>query len=469
MFISFSIAMMILANSIFDGTATGIKSSFISSFTGDIVIRPKVDYPLSLFGDETPATGDFSDIPNIQKYTEVKEFIESMPEISCTASQISHPVVLNFNGEHTTTIFFGVNFENYLSVMDGIRIIDSIPYSDVNKENCIMMSKNFIDFLEKDVYAKVKLGDMIQVVVKTPMSYNIRSAKLVAIYEYKSENSVLDKISLVNSELLLDLMGKADSSAPIEEIGSEYQNLLDSDIDLDSLFCDSDGVPETFSEPEVVSEPELPEKAEVVAASDDDDDEYWHYIICRVKDESVKLTKLIILRLNKYFSDSNIPLEAVNWRTAAGLSAQYLYWIRLVFNIGIFIILVTGFIVVNSTLTISSIDRIRETGTMRAIGASRNFIGGQYLFETMILTFVSGILGCILGALFVKILNMISITFTNSYLILLFGGTKLVTSISLSNIRQCFILVVLLTLWGWYYPVRIALGTSPVKAMQGGS
>ncbi|MBQ3671241.1 MAG: FtsX-like permease family protein [Treponema sp.] len=469
MFISFSIAMMILANAIFDGTGTGIQSSFIASFTGDIVVRPKVDYPLSLFGDETPATGDFSEIPNIEHYSSVSEFVASIPEIEKTASQISHPVMLNFDGEHTSTIFFGVDFDNYLSVMDGIRIIDSIPYSKENDKNCIMMSKNFLDFLEQDVYAKVKLGDMIQIIAKTPMSYNIRSAKLVAIYEYKSQNAVLDKISLVNSELLLDLMGKADSSEPIEEIGEEYQNLLDSDFDLDSLFGDNESVAESGGD--VFSSGNDGSAAEAVkaAAPETDGEPYWHYIICRVKDGSSKLTKLVILKMNKYFSDNNLPMEAVNWRTAAGLSAQYLYWIRLVFNIGIFIILVTGFIVVNSTLTISSIDRIRETGTMRAIGASRNFIASQYLFETMILTFVSGILGCILGAFFVRILNMVSITFTNSYLIQLFGGTKLVTSISFGNIRQCFFLIVLLTLWGWFYPVRIALGTSPVKAMQGGS
>lgn len=463
LFISFSIAMMVLANSIFDGTGTGIKSSFISSFTGDIVIRPKVDFPLSLFGDETPSTGAFSEIPNIKKYTEVKGFIDSLPEIEKTSAQISKPVVLNFSGDHSEVILFGVNLENYKSVMDGIRIVEELPNAGDYSSNCIIMSRNFKKFVEDDSHVTLNLGDTIQIVVKTPMSYNIRSAKLCAIYEYATENPVLDRISLVNNELLLDLMGKLEAAEPEEKLDETYQDLMDSE-DLDDLF----GETETSAEVSIIPQPEE-QKTEEIISTEDEEKEFWQYLICRVKPEHEKETNFLILKMNKFFKKNNIPAEAINWRTAAGLSAQYLYWIRLIFNIGIFIILGTGFIVVNSALTISSIDRIRETGTMRAIGASRNFIGCQYLFETMILTVFSGIFGCLLGTVFVKIMNIAPITFTNSYLIQLFGGTKLMTSISFENIRNCFILIVILTVWGWIYPVRIALGTSPVKAMQGGS
>lgn len=53
LFVAFSIALLVMANAIFDGTRTGIEKTFSGNFTGDIVIRPKAGFPMSLFGDET--------------------------------------------------------------------------------------------------------------------------------------------------------------------------------------------------------------------------------------------------------------------------------------------------------------------------------------------------------------------------------------------------------------------------------
>ena len=247
---------------------------------------------------------------------------------------------------------------------------------------------------------------------------------------------------------------------------------MDSDFDdLDSLFgdfSDSEELSPFEKNEETAKEPDSIVAAETEQKTDDSE-AYWHFLICTLNKDSQKKTNYLILKMNKYFKDNNLSVEAVNWRTAAGLSAQYLYWIRLVFNIGIFIILGTGFIVVNSALTISSMDRLRETGTMRALGASKGFVGLQYLFETFILTFSAGIVGCVIGAILVELMNIAPITFTNTYLMQLFGGSKIVTSVSFGNICHCFYLVLALTVLGWLSPVRVAFKATPVKAMQGGS
>ena len=65
LFISFAIALLFVSNAVFDGTDHGLERTFINSFTGNIVLRPKVDFPLSLFGDETPVTGKLSEIPTL--------------------------------------------------------------------------------------------------------------------------------------------------------------------------------------------------------------------------------------------------------------------------------------------------------------------------------------------------------------------------------------------------------------------
>ena len=148
------------------------------------------------------------------------------------------------------------------------------------------------------------------------------------------------------------------------------------------------------------------------------------------------------------------------------MAAQYVYWMRLIFNIGLLLLIGTGFIVVNNTLIIAAMDRTKETGALRAIGADRHFIATEYLFETLMLTVTAGILGCIIGVIGNNILVNAHITFSNMYLIQLFGGTELKPSVTFSNLLSGMALSLLLAVIGWIYPVHIALDTSPVVAME---
>jgi len=148
------------------------------------------------------------------------------------------------------------------------------------------------------------------------------------------------------------------------------------------------------------------------------------------------------------------------------MAAQYIYWMRLIFNIGLIIIIGTGFIIVNNTLVIAALDRSKETGALRAIGAGRRFIALEYLAETLMLTITAGILGCLLGVVGNSFLSNGSIHFSNTYLVQLFGGDTLRAVVRLSNIASGMALSFVLAIVAWLYPVRIALNTSPVAAME---
>ncbi len=64
-FIAFAVMLLVITNAVFDSTEQGVQETFVSSFTGDIVIRPEYKSPLSLFGDETPVTGSLTKLPNL--------------------------------------------------------------------------------------------------------------------------------------------------------------------------------------------------------------------------------------------------------------------------------------------------------------------------------------------------------------------------------------------------------------------
>ena len=140
---------------------------------------------------------------------------------------------------------------------------------------------------------------------------------------------------------------------------------------------------------------------------------------------------------------------------------------RIIFNIGISIVLFAGFIIVNNTLVINVLDRTQEIGTMRAIGAKKRFISLQCMAETFIMTLTSGVIGVLLGTWACHLITKANIVLHNSFLIQLFGGDALQIFVTPLNVVKMFALVIGLGIVGWIYPVINAVRVSPVRAMQG--
>ena len=89
------------------------------------------------------------------------------------------------------------------------------------------------------------------------------------------------------------------------------------------------------------------------------------------------------------------------------------------------------------------------------------------MFETLFITISSGFIGSVLGSFFSSLVSAAQISFSNSFLIQLFGGTTLVTKITFNNIKNSFLLALFLGIIGWIYPLKTALKISPVSAMNG--
>lgn len=457
LFISFSLAVFVMANAVFDGTGTGIEKTFSSNFTGDIVIRPKAAFPMSLFGDETPATGSLSELPQLVPYPELLEELNNTSEITSLVSQITSQAALYVAGASVPAFFFGVPGESYVKVMNGIKVLEGAPYAD--SEKGLMLSSKMYERLCNASEHKIKIGENVQLAYTNGASFSLRAAPLSAIYEYTIQNDLQDRIVLISPETLRSLV-KLESFSVNADIETENTFLIDSFDSVDDMFGDS---AELLFEDEPVSEPVI-EKTVKVNNADEITESSWHYIICSVNKNAS--AKAVIHHLNKTFSKKEWNVQAISWRAAAGMSAQYLYWIRLIFNVGLIILIGTGFIVVNNTLVISAMDRTKETGALRALGASRNFVALEYFLETAMLTITSGIIGCALGAFGNQMLCVSNISFHNTYLVQLFGGTTLKTVVTFTNVCTSMALSALFAIVGWFYPVHIALETSPVMAME---
>lgn len=464
LFIAFSIAVLVMANAVFDGTKSGIEKTFSQNFTGDIVIRPKAQFPMSLFGDETPVTGNLSELPQLIPYSDIYSYVSESEWIKQAVPQITGQAVLRFGDSNLASYFFGVDGQEYVNLMSGIKILQGQPYSA--DENSLMLSNVTLQKIKDEYGVELHVGDQIQLAGFTGSSYTLRAATLSAIYEYAVHNDLQDKIVLINPSVLRPLIGLNSTEIDASLFTQDNSGLLDNldEGGIDDLFgeCEdfeTDGLLEEEAVPAQEAAAQSEEKPEQVS-----EETIWNYIVCSAAPGFP--SRIAIRKMNRDFAKREWPVQAVDWRAAAGMAAQYIYWMRLIFNIGLIIIIGTGFIIVNNTLVIAALDRSKETGALRAIGAGRRFVALEYLAETLMLTITAGILGCILGVIGNSFLSNGSIHFSNTYLVQLFGGDTLRAVVRLPNILSGMALSLILAVVAWLYPVKIALNTSPVAAME---
>ena len=462
LFIAFSISLLVVSNAVFDGTDNGLEKTFINSFTGNIVIRPKAEFPLSLFGNDSPLHGELSAIPSLIPYTELADYAASTEGVSVTIPQLSGFAAVCDAKDHAWFCLFGVEAEDYVREMSGIRILEGRTIA--RGERGIMMSRGAIAALQKETEAEeqLKLGENVKVWMSDGVSLTIRSLPLVGIYDYAVENETLNRIVLVDPVTLRELSQVRDF-IPDDAIDPTKKDIMIDDMsDLDELFSSSaDSVG-------VEAEGQDFNMDAVIAPSDKGDasqSTVWSFIICKTE-EKARVGR-IIRQMNADFKKRDWPVQAVKWRKAAGGTVNYIFYLRVILNVGIILILLTGFIVIANTLIVVALGRVCETGTLRAIGAKRHFIALQFFYETAILTVSAGILGCLFGALVHRFILFAHIHINNALLVQLFGGSVLETVLRAGNICGCLALSLALAVLGWLYPVRVALESNPIEAMRG--
>ena len=468
LFISFAVCLFCVANAVFDSTEQGVEATYVSSFTGDLIVRPSGNLQLSLFGDETPITGELTQLSRVIPYKELTDYVKAQKETDSVLGQVSGMAAMEYGSVRTATYLFGVNGDEYVNAMPSIKILEGQPYTAGQKG--VMLCKNAVEKLG------VSLGQTVQFIVTDGPYVRIRAAPLTAIFEYEVYNSIFDRFAIVDADTVRSLLDISDSVASEEiEIDSENTTLLDQDLDFDfdSLFDEAGDTEalwddEFFDEElELSAEPEPePVVPEIVEEPVYIPSTSWNFLIIRLKPQ--ENAEKVIKKLNRYFKKNSWPVQATDWRHAAGSTCLYLYWMRIIFNIGITIVLFAGFIIVNNTLVINVLDRTQEIGTMRAIGTKKRFVSAQCMIETFIMTITSGIIGVLLGVWVCHLITKAHIVLHNTFLIQLFGGDALNIFVTGPNVLKMFLLVILLGIVGWIYPVINAVKVSPVVAMQGG-
>ncbi|MEI7765289.1 MAG: ABC transporter permease [bacterium] len=145
--------------------------------------------------------------------------------------------------------------------------------------------------------------------------------------------------------------------------------------------------------------------------------------------------------------DFNTMNQADIIATASSVTSTFTALLAAIAGISL---LVGGIGIMNMMLTTVT-ERTREIGLRKAIGAKRRDINFQFLTEAVVLTFVGGFLGIVLGWL---------IAFIISYL----GIVQ--ASVSVSSVLLAFGVSALIGIVFGYYPARHASSLNPIDALR---
>ena len=203
LFISFAITMIIVVNSIFDGTDNGIKTIFMDSFTGNFVIREKTKDNVSLFGNVSLIDESVLPIEEISFYNEICDYLNSVPEVKSFISQLSSFSLLEIENKKTKAAVFGIDIENYLQIMPSIEITDGRIFN--KDEKGILVSESWIENFKKENKKDIKIGTEVQLIFSDGNTFRIRSLPITGIYKYPLKNDVLDKIILSDPKTVRSL------------------------------------------------------------------------------------------------------------------------------------------------------------------------------------------------------------------------------------------------------------------------
>ncbi len=463
--IALGIMIMLLGNSLMKTAARGVQRSFIDNYTGHVMISARTEGGLSLFGAQGPQTGNF-EIPRIPQYERVYEHATSLPEVGNAVSQVSGYGVFSFEDKgNQFGILFGIEPDSYRSMFPNSITVTAGRYLESGEEG-ILLNESIVEKIEEDIGIGLSPGDPVLVSGYGPTGFRIRELPIRGIFRFQQDVEGLSQINFIDVQSLRALLGMVVASAGQMDLRPEETRFLEVEEPEEALFEDtlvatSESRSEDFSEESLL---EILGQRQPGSYAARIDRGAWNFILLKLEDE--KQLKPVIAKLNDWFEAEGLEAQAVDWKVASGGFGSLADTLQIVFNVLILIIAVVAIIVIMNTLVISVIERTGEIGTMRALGAQKRTVRRMFVFETLSISLVFGLIGVAVGAIVIGILNVTGVAAPNQFFQILFGGEVLHPVLPLSSLLYALGIMVAIGIVASLYPVVVALKIQPVQAIQ---
>lgn len=460
--IIFSIGLILfVSNSIFEASEGGLRRSYQETFSGEVVISQNSFEPFNLFGSETPLIGEYLIPPVIQDYEKLLALIGSDTRVKNYVSQVSSVAQTNLSGKTSLQPLFGVDFSLYSKSFPNIEfMIGSWPAT--NQDLTILISENFYNDLNKLLNTTIEIGQIFIVSGMNNGTFNIRELKLGGVFRIPSSDAFLDRLAFVSPVITRSFNGYVYGTDQNWEEADIENSVFSSDID--DLF--SDVMSNTESSTESYSLDDL-EKSfsnfDDFSIYQSSDQSAWNNVIIRLNPEVD--VESFISDWKNLVKEHNFPWVVRDWRGAVGGNAQLVWLLRILLNAGLLFVAFGALTIIINALGLSIMERKKEIGTMRALGASKRkvalIIGG----ESFLVIFVSGTLGVFSGLLLSIWLGALGIHLDNPLIRSLFGGSVLITTVSWKLLLSHVVVMMSMAFTVVIYPIHKALDLNPLMAL----
>ena len=458
--IALGMAFLFFANAVFESADQGVRTSFVGSLTGDVVLASESETPFSLFGNEIPVIDDYEVIPSIPGYADISESFSTLKNAESYTPVVSGAAGVEIGKYRGSSAVFGIVPESYFEVCPDIKIVSGNP-ADI-ADGGIFLCQSIKEAAERKLERPLETGEEVMLSLYSGGSFKIRRGKYAGCHSYINQTAPFDAIILADPAIARGLVDyTAGNIIPASKEKAEEPAAAD-DFDLDTIFAEAEDTEKAQGEDFSL------DKIESILADTTERDALsqvsssaWSFVLFKAKagqDKQLRKELSVLAR------DNHWNVEIKGWRKGAGLSAQMVFALKAAFNVGILFIIIGAVLVIVNALVISVLERSYEIGTMRGIGAGKPFISALFIAESMMLTLTAATIGIIIGAIASAAFSG-GIALHNDLLITMFGGDVLRPVVTFKNIMLHFAGAALVGALSWIYPVSLAVKIQPVTIM----
>ncbi len=476
--VALGVIVIVLGNALMDSAAAGTRAAFIESFTGDIMIHGPSESAVTVFGVQSISMDADTETPTVPARDRIAARLKADPRVERATSMAVAYGLLAMDADETIedsrgedqenvsfAIVFGVDADTYFAMFPSVEVLEGRTVR--NGESAAMLTRGQLERLGKKYGRPFAVGDKLLITGFGTAGMRIREVEIVGVFERKGGGTSPAPFMFADIDTVRVLAGLTLGTGEDLVLDEKQTALLSAGED--DLFADAAGMVAAAAPPEA-----KPASFESAAALLGDttkrdllnqaDSGAWHFVLVRLKNSGDADRE--IADLTGWFKDEGIDARAVGWKAAAGSFAQFADIVRIVFNAALVVISIVAVIIMMNTLVVSVIERTAEIGTMRALGAPRNFIRRMFLTETLTLTVVFGAIGSLVALAVVIGLNALGIKASGDLQAMLYGGEILRLAPNAASFAGTLVMVFAVGWLAHLYPVSVALKIPPVKAMQ---
>lgn len=159
-------------------------------------------------------------------------------------------------------------------------------------------------------------------------------------------------------------------------------------------------------------------------------------------------------------------LYVVPWSDASGFLGKFISFFRVTLLAVVLAFAFIALVVVTVGMTIATLQRTSTIGTLRAIGAQRQFVVSMVIVETVVLALLFGGLGAGLGVAIVQYLHATGIPAVRDELYFFFSGPVLRPVLTAQDVVLSVAVTLGVSVLAVLLPVVLATRIAPITAMQ---